>query len=1117
MSDETEEESEFQDQTKERKPYKTKPLSPREHHFVKLMADNGMGSIEAARIAFGWRCEPESAESMKARDLARSRRVKAELDRLEGLKIRHEKAKIEIKLEVGEINRENLRSVAFKMLEKMRDGSNKAQTRVNAIKMLKKLHDPAKDINLVWRWIDVAWRYQTAHCPCCHKDFPLSNLENPGLSAWRERNDVVLPSKVLPDRFSRRMELIKKADRRRKPHKSQIQLLAADERHLVGLGAARSGKLTHPDTPILTSKGWKKYKDLDYSDVLFDENGQPTRITGFSQEWTEKDGDWYELEFDSGEKITAHENHEWITHQYNYRAAIQRRKEEYKKNRRKRRGTVRDNWDRSNRRQLASTVVETKEIVRTLFARGGSHVNHAIPVTRPLQMVEQNLPIDPYALGAWLGDGFSLSGEIGIDRDDKEVVDNIPYDIKRQWVVTKNRNKPFLITRFCEFNARLKSCDLIQNKHIPSMYFLGSIEQRLALVQGLMDTDGTIDKKGACNFDNMNKALVDGLAELLIGLSVKVYRRTRRSKYRGKDYGTCYRLNFTTTLPVFRLKRKLDRLPKKVKQTQRYHYIINARKVFSQRGRCIEVDSPSHLYLVGKSLIPTHNSYLLALFAALGIMLPGVECWLLGETFERTSKEVEYLERFLQAILYPHYKKLINKTHDRKTGEAVFRTRWGSEVRVKSAKAKGSITGHALEMALCAEPGWIPPDVYEELRARLSERLGRIIALGTPKGIGGFVGRLTHMTGRDPKTGKVIRWKPEDRLLSKGAPWGVSMLVLNIDPKDNPEYVQSELESARMELSDAEYASEFEGLGIAAEGAKFAGVRSTHCKTVPEEYFRDAYYVLGIDQGAKNFGACLVAYDGKTVVPCWEYMNSDESTSMQSNLYKLRQQTPTWIEYLGGDPENWKLTITDMDPPLIQIFTEMEEANQPWCTDIVMRHKNINRLTDNWRRELQEYVNNLARKDELIFHLFDRDMYSIDPDSTSGAEILHGQVMTCVDVPDNPERESGNLQRHKGWQVSDPFRADHVLDAWYFAMWTIYTNQLVVTFKGTSFENKDKDPWADQKAAFNYALERNEREELRGFRPLAKDEKPGDMWTRYFGGRLGRGGILGSGHYGNES
>jgi hypothetical protein len=522
--------------------------------------------------------------------------------------------------------------------------------------------------------------------------------------------------------------------------------------------------------------------------------------------------------------------------------------------------------------------------------------------------------------------------------------------------------------------------------------------------------------------------------------------------------------------------------------------------------QCLTVDER---HIVGLGAARAGKSYLLALFAALGICLPGVEVWILGETFDRTAKEVEYLERFLKAILYPHFNKLIRKTHDRKTGEAIFTTRWGSEVRVKSAKAKGSITGHALEFALCAEPGWLPPDIYEELRARMSERLGRIIALGTPKGIGGFVGRLTNMTGRDPKTGKVIRWKPEERLLSNGAPWNVSMLVMNIKPEDNPEYVKGELDAARMELSDAEYASEFEGIGVAEEGAKFSRVLPHHARMVEESFFERAVFVLGIDQGTKNFAACLVAYDGDKIVPCWEYFNSDERTTMKRNLVILRARVPSWIKALGGESDKWKLTITDMDPQLIQIFTEMEEEGQPWRTDITLRHKNISRMDDNWRRETQEFVNNVARRDELIFHIFDMPYGQMDDDESSGAYVLHDQVITCADVAENAERESKS-DNSKGWQTSDPFRGDHVLDAWYFAMWTIHTQQLIAPDNKNHTKNRD-DPWADQKAAFDYQFEKNERSELRGHKAAPKGEQPGELWERYFGYR--RPGSMNSGGY----
>ncbi len=710
-----------------------KRISPKEVHFAKLLAQAGMGGVEAARLAFGWLCEEGTAENQKARNLARAPRIQEKVKEFQANLLHEEKVKESMRVDFGDLHKGNLREYAFKILEKMRDNDRtKAGVRVNAIRILKKLHDPGKDINLIWKWIDLAWRYQTAHCPSCHRSYPLAEIRNKPLREWRKRNDADPVQLHLPDRFSRQMELIKKADKRRTPHAGQIRILSAPERHVVGRGAARAGK-----------------------------------------------------------------------------------------------------------------------------------------------------------------------------------------------------------------------------------------------------------------------------------------------------------------------------------------------------------------------------SWLLALIGTLGFCLPGVEIWILAETYDRASKEVEYLKRFLNTLFFPHYEAMVKVTHDKKTGDFIITSKWGSEVRVKSAKSKGSITGHALEFALCAEPGWLPADIYEELRARMSERLGRIIAIGTPKGTAGFIGRMTNMHGRDPKTGKLIRWKPEDRLIANGASWNISMLITNLDPKDNPEYVQSELEAARMELTDEEYASEFEGIGIAAEGAKFGLVREGHLKVVDRFFFEHAVYFLGIDQGPKNFGACLIAYDGTLVVPCWEYFNSDDKTPMRRNLVRLRSRVPRWIQALGGDPEKWVMTITDQDPPLDAEFNFMEEEGMIWPTDVVKRHRNMTQIQENWRRENQEFINNMARADRLHFHLF--DVATPEEDESPGTYLLHDQVMQAIDVAENPERESrsGNL---KGWQVSDPFRGDHVLDAFYLAVWLVCSQQIIAP--EVSAAALSDDPWAAEKEAFAASLKKREDRELHGYgkRPATAGETPAEAWRRLLQG-----------------
>ncbi len=730
-----------------------KRISPAEMHVAKLMYSNGLGAIEACRIAMHWSCEPNSKESDKAKTLGRSTRVRAEIkklrDRDEKKALQAEKAKESLRIDFGEMHKGDLREYAFRVLENLRDNDNaKAADRFNAIKMLKKLHDPGKDVNLIYKWIDMAWRYQTAHCPSCHNSFALAEIPNTKLDEWRKRTGAPAGPVGLLRKFDRQMEIIKRCDPRRTPHPGQIRVLAAPERHVVGEGAARAGK-----------------------------------------------------------------------------------------------------------------------------------------------------------------------------------------------------------------------------------------------------------------------------------------------------------------------------------------------------------------------------SYLLALLAAMAICLPGVEIWILAETYDRASKEVDYLQNFLNTIFFPYYKQMVNVVHDKKTGEMIMTTKWGSEIRVKSAKAKGSITGHALELALCAEPGWLPADIYEELRARMSERLGRIIALGTPKGTAGFIGRLTSMHGRDPKTGKMIRWKKEDRLIENGCPWGVSMLVTRLDPSENPEYVKAELDNARMELTDAEYAQEFEGIGVSAAGAKFGLVREDHLQVIDPSFFERATFALGIDQGPKNFGACLIAYDGTDIVTAWEYFNSDERTTMKRNLLRLRARVPRWIESLGGDPDLWVMTITDQDPSMEAIFMEMEDEGSPWHTDIVLRHKNSAQLGENWRRENAEFINNMARHNNMLFHTL--DLPYTEDDESPGAYLMHDQVISCLDVPEDPDRESksGNT---KGWAVSDPFRGDHVLDAWYLAVWLITSQQLNVSSQIQAKHSSD--PWAVQKAQFQENLRRNEQRELgihgTGNTPRSAQE----AWDRLL--RKGDGGNffgIGTGHYGDEA
>jgi hypothetical protein len=159
--------------------------------------------------------------------------------------------------------------------------------------------------------------------------------------------------------------------------------------------------------------------------------------------------------------------------------------------------------------------------------------------------------------------------------------------------------------------SHLKALNLYANKHIPQIYFLGSIEQRLELLRGLMDTDGSCDEGGSCEFYQKSADFCVDFRRLLSSLGIK--SRMRSKAIGGVLYHT---VSFTTMrFDVFKLKRKLERQHRcKGHQKNERHYIQSIEPVESVPVRCIRVDNESHLFCAGTSLIPTHNTESAAAF-----------------------------------------------------------------------------------------------------------------------------------------------------------------------------------------------------------------------------------------------------------------------------------------------------------------------------------------------------------------------------------------------------------------------------------------------------------------------------------------------------------------------
>jgi hypothetical protein len=168
--------------------------------------------------------------------------------------------------------------------------------------------------------------------------------------------------------------------------------------------------------------------------------------------------------------------------------------------------------------------------------------------------------------------------------------------------------------------GRLRALGLISNKHIPESYRHAAVSQRLSLLQGLMDTDGTVSVGASghgrgfgtstCEFSVCNEKLARDALELMLGLGIKVVWREGPAVLEGRRVGTRYRLRFQTDLPVFRMSRKADRLGPLRTRRAKLRYITAVEPIQSVPVRCIQVDRPDGMFVAGRECIPTHNSVL---------------------------------------------------------------------------------------------------------------------------------------------------------------------------------------------------------------------------------------------------------------------------------------------------------------------------------------------------------------------------------------------------------------------------------------------------------------------------------------------------------------------------
>lgn len=469
------------------------------------------------------------------------------------------------------------------------------------------------------------------------------------------------------------------------------------------------GRALDPETMIPTPDGWKKLDDIKVGDKVFDETGK-VRYVIARKDWNDRP--CYKVIFGDNSEIIADENHLWVTQLLHERSTG------------------------------AFPKIRTTQTISDTVKNSSGVSNHSIPWARALDYPVQILPLHPYYLGLWLGDGFSNSSALSCHVQDADqtcrLLESCGY-------------KPFVVRNGkIEGNGRivrvegdtkrdskgpqslLRALGLIGNKHIPESYLRGSIMQRTALLAGLMDSDGTIDNWGRCEFGNTNMNLISGVKELVNSLGCGAVARLRHKANGTSHKLDCWTVKFTMTdwLP-FMLERKLRKV--KLVRARKNHYIVDVEPVSSRRTVCIEVDSPSHLFLAGEAMVPTHNSLLRNSFRA----------WY----FKKQLEEVEGIgiERDLTGMPVIYYPKNVDLSKEENSGRRTHYLNMLRAIAVDEQYGMALPDDHKFE--LVSSPGTkaiSTDDVIHRYDTRIAMTLlGQFIMLGTRR-VGSYAMAKDH-------------------------------------------------------------------------------------------------------------------------------------------------------------------------------------------------------------------------------------------------------------------------------------------------------------------------------------------------------------------------------------
>jgi hypothetical protein len=412
------------------------------------------------------------------------------------------------------------------------------------------------------------------------------------------------------------------------------------------LAAVRTGGgKAQPNTePVLTPDGWKPIGAIEVGDHVIGSDGKPKRVVGT---YPQGEREIYRVSFTDGSHTRCDLDHLWAFRFLNNTPKVQ---------------SLRDWLKKPLRKNVGGVIANTLRL-RTVA---------------PIERAPAELPIDPYTLGALLGDGCMTQGCISFTTMDRDIVEALvlPVGVTAKVTPSKTCGRA---TQYILTGAKGNKCNPLLNalrnlglrghnsfsKFIPPQYVSGSIAQRLAILQGLFDTDGHSRRAGLVEYCTTSADLATSVQDIVRSLGGTV------SAVNDTVDKLAVRLNckLPAHMAAFKCRRKLEHheAGKVGRQREPKKCVKGVERQGTEQATCIAIDSPDQLY-VTRDYILTHNTDISGLLPfVMGAKRPML--FVPAKLKRKTKLELGQLTKHwridMKALRIESYEKLGIPTHEK--------------------------------------------------------------------------------------------------------------------------------------------------------------------------------------------------------------------------------------------------------------------------------------------------------------------------------------------------------------------------------------------------------------------------------------------------------------------